>query len=267
MSTYAIGDIQGCFDPLMRLLEKIHFDVHKDKLWFVGDLVNRGPKSLETLRFIKDLGETATVVLGNHDLHLLAVHYGVRPTYTDDTLDAILTAKDRESLIEWLRKQKLAHYDAQLGYAMVHAGFAPMWDLKKSLKLAEEVSKTLQSKKITEFLTQMYGNEPDIWSDKLKSFTRLRVITNYLTRMRFCDQQGHLDLKTKASVLECPENFYPWFKVPGRKTEQQNILFGHWAALQGQADHPHVFALDTGIVWGGSLTAFCLETQERFSVS
>lgn len=267
MSTYAIGDVQGCFDPLMRLIEKINFDPHKDKLWFVGDIVNRGPKSLETLRFIKDLGSRAITVLGNHDLHLLAVHYGIRETYNDDTLDEILKAPDREQLINWLRTQKLVHYDNTLGYAMVHAGFAPMWDLKKALKLSEEVCKSLQSNQISEYLEQMYGNEPNIWNDKLKDFTRLRVITNYLTRIRFCDQQGHLDLNTKASINECPENFYPWFLVLGRKTENQNIIFGHWAALQGQANHPHIFALDTGIVWGGTLTAFCLETKERISVS
>lgn len=262
MPTYAIGDIQGCFSALQRLLDKIHFNEHKDTLWFVGDLVNRGPESLETLRFIKKL-PNRVVVLGNHDLHLMAVYFGIRKMYADDTIEDIINAPDCEQLISWLRQQPLVHYDAQLKYAMVHAGFAPMWDLKKALTLANEVSTVLKNENVTEYLKQMYGNEPTLWQDDLKGWERLRVITNYLTRMRYCDATGHLDLQVKD--LNAPPNFYPWFLVPNRKTANDNIIFGHWAALQGKADHPHVFALDTGIVWGRELTAMCLETREKFS--
>ena len=263
MSTYAIGDVQGCLDPLLKLLEIINFNPKHDTLWFVGDIINRGPKSLETLKLIKRLN--AKVVLGNHDLHLLAVHYGMRKCFEDDTLEDILAAPEREELIDWLRQQPLMHYDEKSDYAMVHAGIAPMWDLQQALNVAEEVSKVLKSPDIQDYLKHMYGNEPNIWDDSLTGYTRLRVITNYLTRLRFCDAQGHLDLKIKN--LDCPPNFYPWFLTPNRKTENQNIIFGHWAALDGNANHPHVFALDTGAVWGRRLTAMCLETQERFSVA
>lgn len=263
MNTYAIGDVQGCLDPLMRLLDKINFN-EQDELWFVGDLINRGPKSLETLRFIKNLGSRARIILGNHDLHLIAVHHEIRSMYPDDTLTEILAAKDRDELIHWLCQQPLVYHDATLGYTMVHAGIAPMWDLKEALTLANEVSDTLKNNDtIIEYLKNMYGNEPNVWSEELQGFTRLRVITNYLTRMRFCDARGRLDLKVKD--LNAPAHFYPWFLVPGRKTEKDNIIFGHWAALEGKADHPHVFALDTGIVWGRELTAFNLTTQEKIS--
>jgi bis(5'-nucleosyl)-tetraphosphatase (symmetrical) len=266
LATYAIGDVQGCLQPLLRLLAKISFEPKYDQLWFVGDLVNRGPASLEVLRFIKSLGGHAKVVLGNHDLHLLAVHYGVRQLYPDDTVQDILNAPDRMTLIDWLRCQTLAYYDPKLKFAMVHAGFAPMWDLQHALGLAEEVRAALQSEVVSDYLQHMYGNEPPLWDEALTGFSRLRVITNYLTRMRFCDAEGRLDLHTKARGAEAvPPGFYPWFLVPGRKTEQVDIVFGHWAALEGQADHPHVFALDTGVVWGRYLTAMCLETRELFT--
>lgn len=264
MSTYAIGDLQGCFSILKKLLAKINFNADKDELWFVGDLVNRGPESLETLRFIKNLGTRAKVVLGNHDLHLLAVYYGVRKSYPDDTLQEILAAPDSRALISWLSHQSLAYYDAKLKYLMVHAGVAPMWDLKKTLTLAHEVAQILQGSSMVDFLREMYGNNPDIWSDDLSGWARLRVITNYFTRMRYADAQGHLDLQTKD--LNPPADFYPWFTLPHRKTAQDNIIFGHWASLQGYVNEPHVFALDTGAVWGGKLTAFCLESQEYFSI-
>ena len=267
MSTYAIGDVQGCFKPLIQLVNKINFNPQHDCLWFVGDLVNRGPQSLEVLRFIKNLGDRTRVVLGNHDLHLLAVHYGVRQEYPDDTLQEILTAPDRGELIAWLQRQPLAYYDAALDFAMVHAGFAPMWNLQTALQHADEVSQVLQGEKVIAYLQHMYGNIPELWDESLQGFPRLRLITNYLTRMRFCDPYGRLDLKIKSSLLDAPKGFYPWFLVPERATADNNIVFGHWAALKGQAEHPHVFALDTGMVWGGCLTAMCLETQARFSVN
>jgi bis(5'-nucleosyl)-tetraphosphatase (symmetrical) len=265
MSTYAIGDVQGCFQALTQLLAKINFNAQKDELWFVGDLVNRGPESLTTLRFIKNLGTRARVVLGNHDLHLLAVYFNLRPMYTDDTLQEILDAPDADILLAWLRQQPLAYYDSKLKYLMVHAGVAPMWDLNTTLNLAQEVQDTLSGPEGIEFLKHMYGNEPDIWSNTLTGWERLRVITNYLTRLRYCDVQGHLDLKTKD--LHPAPNFYPWFAIPGRKTAQDDIIFGHWASLAGKAENPHVFALDTGAVWGGKLTALCLENRIKFSVS
>jgi bis(5'-nucleosyl)-tetraphosphatase (symmetrical) len=248
----------------MHLLEKLNFNPKQDTLWFVGDLVNRGPDSLNTLRFIKDLKNKAICVLGNHDLHLLALHFGVSNLTSEDTVGDILSAPDREELINWLQQQPLVHYDPILNYTMVHAGFAPMWSLEQALTLANEVSTALKSTEASEYLRHMYGNAPNLWNDQLQGFIRIRVITNYLTRIRFCDQAGHLDLKTKD--LNCPANFYPWFLVPGRKTATQNIIFGHWASLQGRSTHPHAFALDTGAVWGKELTAMCLETKAKFSV-
>lgn len=261
MPTYAIGDIQGCFDELQSLLRQAHFDEAKDRLWCVGDLVNRGPKSLETLRFLKNLGPCVKVVLGNHDLHLLAVHYGVKGFYQDDTIQDVLAAPDREDLIEWLRVQPLVHVGE--GYAMVHAGFCPSWTLEEAVALAGEVSDALKSIEIKAFLKAMYGNEPDHWSPELTGMDRLRVITNYLTRMRFCSADGRLLMNKKTSPLDCPEGYFPWFKVPGRRITSP-ILFGHWSALQGKTDTENVFALDTGVVWGGTLSAMRLEDQKRF---
>ena len=260
MATYAIGDIQGCFKQLQGLLAKIHFDPVQDNLWLVGDLVNRGPQSLETLRVLKSLGDRAKIVLGNHDLHLLAVHYGVRECYPDDTISDILNAPDREELIEWLRQQPLVYYSAP--YVMVHAGFCPSWTLSEALTLGQEVSDQLKGPEIVAFLKEMYGNEPDSWSPDLHGLTRLRVITNYLTRMRFCSEAGRLSISKKTAPLDCPESDYPWFKVPNRQI-QTPIIFGHWSALQGETQTENVFALDTGVVWGGPLTAMNLETQRR----
>jgi bis(5'-nucleosyl)-tetraphosphatase (symmetrical) len=260
--TYAIGDIQGCFHELSGLLRQIHFDEGQDTLWCVGDLVNRGPRSLTTLRFLRNLGVRVKVVLGNHDLHLLAVYYGVKGFYSDDTIQDILEAPDREDLIEWLRVQPLIHIDQ--GYVMVHAGFCPSWTLEEAVLLAGEVSNVLKSTEIKAFLKAMYGNEPDHWSPKLTGMDRLRVITNYLTRMRFCSAEGRLLMTKKTSPFDCPKGYFPWFKVPGRRISYP-IVFGHWSALQGKTDTENVFALDTGVVWGGTLTAMRLEDQKRFN--
>ncbi len=262
MSTYAVGDIQGCFDELQGLLQQIHFDDTRDTLWCVGDLVNRGPKSLETLRFLKSLGARVKVVLGNHDLHLLAVHYGVKDFYPDDTIQDVLGAPDREELIEWLRAQPLVHTGE--GYVMVHAGFCPSWTVEAAVAFAGEVSDALKSKELAHFLKAMYGNDPDHWSPGLKGMDRLRVITNYLTRMRFCSADGHLLMGKKTSPIDCPEGYFPWFKAPHREIVTP-IIFGHWSALQGKTDTENVFALDTGVVWGGALTAMRLEDQKRFT--
>jgi len=265
MATYAIGDIQGCYDSLLQLLDKINFDPLHDTLWFTGDLVNRGPKSLEVLRFIKKLKNTH-VVLGNHDLHLLSVVYtGVRLD-PKNNLQAILNASDLEELCIWLRNRSLLHHDPILGYTLVHAGFPPTWDLDKALLCAEEVETILRGKYYIEFLKNMYGNEPSQWSDNLIGWERLRCITKCLTRLRFCDIKGNLELTAKGGN-PISNNYLPWFKIPNRHSKNLNILFGHWAALQGQTNEPNVYALDTGCVWGRRLTAMRLEDKVRISIA
>lgn len=266
MPTYAIGDIQGCFSALEQLLQKIQFNPSRDVLWFTGDLVNRGSQSLETLRFIKKLGHNQQIVLGNHDLHLLAVAHDTHVGWEDDTLVPILKAPDRDELIDWLLHQPLLHRDEKLGYVMVHAGLAPQWDIETASVLAREVECVLQSTMRVEFFRHMYGNMPDQWQSDLQDWDRLRCITNYLTRARFCYPDGRLELKAKENVNPADTDLLPWFRVPARKTENTKIIFGHWAALGGVTNTPNVFALDTGCVWGFSLTAMRLDDGERFSV-
>ncbi|QUX94690.1 diadenosine tetraphosphatase [Marinomonas sp. CT5] len=265
MSTYVIGDLQGCLAPLIQLLEQIQYKAGQDKLWFAGDLINRGNESLETLRFIKSLGNNATVVLGNHDLHLLAVSYGFGKLKRGDTLSEILTASDRDELMEWLRHQPLFHYDEQLNTVMTHAGIPPCWDLHQAQALAEEVENELKSDNVDEFLSAMYGNKPNKWSDDLTGQDRLRAITNYLTRMRFCDENSKLDLASKEGINTATKGYAPWFNYPSKVPESCHIVFGHWAALEGKTQKERIHALDTGCVWGGSLTALRLEDRQRFS--
>ena len=249
---YLIGDLQGCCDALARLLEKIDFSPSRDRLHLLGDLVNRGPDSLTTLRRLQSLGDAAHCLLGNHDLHLLATAAGVRAPHKGDTLDAILQAPDREALLEWLRRQRLAAR-AQ-GWLMVHAGVVPQWDAAQVLALAEEVHALLRGPELADFLPQMYGNEPDRWSDALTGAPRLRFIINVLTRIRFCNAKGRLDFKTKEGLGTAPEGFMPWFDVPQRRTAGEPVAFGHWSTL-GLVQRPDLLALDTGCVWGGELTA------------
>lgn len=265
MATYVIGDLQGCLTPLVQLLEQISYSPGQDKLWFAGDLINRGHESLETLRFIKSLGDNATVVLGNHDLHLLAISFGHGKLKRGDTLMEILTARDRDELIDWLRSQPLCHYDAELNIIMSHAGIPPCWDLSKTLTLAKEVEDKLQSDNVDEYFATMYGNTPDLWDDKLTGLDRLRAITNYLTRMRFCDENSKLDLKSKEGVDTAAKGYAPWFNYPTKLPEGCHIVFGHWAAIEGETKKSRIHALDTGCVWGGSLTALRLEDMQRFS--
>jgi bis(5'-nucleosyl)-tetraphosphatase (symmetrical) len=267
MSVYAIGDIQGCYEPLMRLLALIEFDADKDQLWIAGDLVNRGPNSLEVLRFIRQLGDQAKVVLGNHDLHLLAVACGAKESKRKDTLDAIFKASDREELIHWLHQQPLIHHDKELAYTMVHAGIPPQWSLAQAQALADEVASCLRGPDAEHFLHNMYGNTPDCWDNKLRGTDRLRMITNYLTRMRFCSAKGKLDLINKQGAENAPANMKPWYAHHNRKTASDNILFGHWAALLGHTNTAKAFALDTGCVWGQRLSAMRLNDQQIFSVS
>lgn len=268
MADYAIGDIQGCYDPLMRLLEKIHFDDQADRLWFVGDLVNRGPQSLEVLRFIKSLTIKPQITLGNHDLHLLGRLFGSHQRKNaDDSLDAILQAPDAQELGHWLRKQNILCYDTELAIVMSHAGIAPVWSLDEARACALELEAMLSGDNFQAFLDQMYGNQPDCWSQELTGMDRLRVITNYFTRMRFCDERGRLILTYKGSVKKAPEGLYPWYLVPGRIPIEVDLVFGHWAALEGQCPISTIYAIDTGCLWGGQLTALHLQSRQRFSVS
>jgi bis(5'-nucleosyl)-tetraphosphatase (symmetrical) len=254
MAIYAVGDIQGCYDALRRLLDKINFDSTRDQLWAVGDLVNRGPQSLETLQFCHDLGSSFLTVLGNHDLHLLAIASGQESPRKSDTLDEILKAPDRDELLHWLQNQPLFHYDSQLGVAMVHAGIPPQWDLEKTMSLAAEVETVLRSEQSDTYFSQMYGNQPDLWDDDLSGSDRLRLITNYLTRMRFCSTEGRLELSTKLGPEAAPAGYFPWFALTKRKVTEVPIIFGHWASLMGHTEQSNLVALDTGCVWGGQLT-------------
>jgi len=260
MSTYVVGDIQGCLQPLKCLLKAVSFNPDKDMLWSVGDVVNRGPKCLKTLRFLYKMRDNLVMVLGNHDLHLLAVAAGVRAPSSSDTLDKILAAKDRDKLLHWLLHRPLIHHEH--GYTMVHAGIPPQWTIDDALARAWEVEDVLQSPRCNEFFKAMYGNQPDVWSDDLEGMERLRVITNYLTRLRYCTKKGVLDLESKGPSPNAGKPVSAWFSHPNRKTKDDKILFGHWASIEGHTDSPNAIALDTGCVWGGSLSFYCLETGE-----
>lgn len=264
MSTYAIGDLQGCLEPLQRLLDHVNFDPSEDKLWLVGDLINRGPDSLQTLRLVYQLRHSVTAVLGNHDLHFLAVALGHRQKGRHDTLDALLEANDLGPMVAWLRHCPLLYRDSQLGFTMVHAGIPPIWDLEQAEACSGEVEAVLQSDQLEHYLAHMYGNEPSRWDDQLVGPERWRLITNYFTRMRFCTAEGELELHTKASAEQHPAGFLPWFAHPEHRCRRDKIVFGHWAALRGQATANNVYALDTGCVWGGSLTALRLEDERLF---
>ncbi len=265
MATYAIGDIQGCLEPLQCLLKEIEFNPPNDRLWLAGDLINRGPDTLATLRFLYELRDSITIVLGNHDLHFIAVYYGLRKRGKNDTLDELLRAPDCADLVYWLRQQKLLHHDPLLNFTMVHAGIPPQWDLSEALAHAREVENVLQGDKIENFLVGMYGNLPSRWDENLDGVDRLRLITNYFTRMRFCNAEGELELQTKESADAAPPGFAPWFSYLARKTCSEKIIFGHWAALEGRTNVNNVFALDTGCVWGGALSALRLEDEAPFS--
>jgi len=249
---YLIGDLQGCCDAFERLLAEIGFSPSRDHVSVLGDLVNRGPQSLPVLRRLRGLGSAATCLLGNHDLHLLAVAYGVRPLHRNDTLSAILDAPDRLAWLDWLRQRPLAAQDN--GWLLVHAGVPPQWDAADTLRHAAEAEEMLRSPGIAAFLPQMYGNQPARWTETLRGADRLRFTINALTRMRLCSADGTLDFKAKGSAERAPPGLMPWFDVPGRRTEGVPIAFGHWSTL-GLTLRPDLMALDTGCVWGGALTA------------
>lgn len=259
MAVYAIGDVQGCFDELKALLNNINFDPAQDTLWFAGDLVNRGTKSLDVLRYVKSLGDNAITVLGNHDLHLLAVHAGIKNTNNDD-IKAILSADDCDELIGWLRKRPLFHHDEQLGYSLVHAGLAPQWNHALSQQCANELQDILRGDQYQDFLHNMYGDKPRKWKDDLEGWDRLRFICNSFTRIRFCKKKsGKLALDEKGPPDMKNSEFAPWFAVEGRQSQDMNILFGHWSTL-GAYHSTGLHCLDTGCVWGGKLTALRIDT-------
>lgn len=260
MATYAIGDVQGCYDELRLLLEKIAFDPARDRLWFVGDLVNRGPKSLDVLRFVRSLGDRAIVVLGNHDLHLIAFAEGFWKKRGGDTLDAVIAAPDRAELIGWLRARPLMHVEG--GYAMVHAGLLPGWSIPRGCSLAREVERALAAPGYREFLAHMYGSTPERWADTLDGWDRLRAIVNVMTRMRFCSRND--DIEVRASGTQPPHGFQPWFDLRPAG-EESTLVCGHWSTL-GLKVTEHALLIDTGCVWGGALTAARLEDREILQV-
>jgi bis(5'-nucleosyl)-tetraphosphatase (symmetrical) len=261
MATYVIGDIQGCCDSLEALVAQLPLNPQRDRLWMVGDLVNRGPKSLKTLRRIISAGARATCVLGNHDFHLLACAAGAKKAQASDTLAGVLRARDHSDLIDWVRHRPLAH--AQGNTLMVHAGVLPQWNLTDTLRLAAEVSTRLKSRHWVDFMHELYGNAPAHWSDGLKGNERLRMIVNVLTRLRYLNADGSMDFKSKLAPDRHP-NLIPWFAVKGRKTLKNRLVFGHWSTL-GLINTPHLIATDTGCVWGRSLTAIRLEDHQVFT--
>ncbi|MCK4869616.1 MAG: symmetrical bis(5'-nucleosyl)-tetraphosphatase [Gammaproteobacteria bacterium] len=266
MAIYAIGDVQGCFDELQQLLRLVAYDTQQDELWFVGDLVNRGPKSLEVLRFIKSL-VNVKIVLGNHDLHLLTLFHGQDPLFKQHNLEAVINAPDGTELINWLRKLPLLYHDPDSGFVMAHAGIYPWWNLHEAKSYAEEVERVLASDDYVEFLEHMYGNKPDCWSDNLAGNERLRFILNAFVRMRFATQDGRLDFDNVGGPEQASAGFVPWYEVDNRPLADTKIIFGHWAALRGKVSASHIYALDEGCVWGGNLTAMRLDDGERFSVA
>jgi bis(5'-nucleosyl)-tetraphosphatase (symmetrical) len=258
VTRYAIGDVQGCYQELRALLAQLKFSPDSDRLWFVGDLVNRGPKSLEVLKFVRALGDNAVSVLGNHDLHLLAVAFGSRRKRKSDTLDEVLAAADRDALLEWLITRPLAHLDER-GDFLVHAGLVPQWTVGMALELAREVESALRTDPRALF-DNMYGDEPSRWSDTLSGMDRLRFAINVLTRLRVCTSDGQVDLKMKGKPPRGHATLQPWFDVEGRRSADTRIVFGHWSAL-GLVVRKDVVGLDSGCVWGGTLTAFDLDTD------
>lgn len=263
MAVWAIGDVQGCLPELQRLLERLRFDPARDRLWFCGDLVNRGGQSLEVLRLVRQLGDAAVVTLGNHDLSLLAVSLRdeAAQARVNPELRAVLFAPDRNELLDWLRTRRLLHHDAALGYTLVHAGFAPRWTLKQAQRAATEIERELRSPQHARLLGHLFGNRPAVWHPGLKGLDRLRAGINVLTRMRYVDVRGRMDFDAKGEPGTQPAGLYPWFEVPGLARRETRIAFGHWSAL-GRFAGLGVYGLDTGCVWGGMLTAMRLDSSE-----
>ena len=269
MSTYAIGDVQGCYPELRALLRECGFDARRDRLWFAGDLVNRGPRSLEVLRFVTDLGDRAHVVLGNHDLHLVASHRGIRRPRARDTFHDVLDAADGEALVDWLRGRPMLHRDPERRFVMVHAGIPPAWTIDEGVCLGSELSEALRGPDHSWLLSGMYGNKPDRWRDSLAGLDRLRFVTNAFTRMRYCHADGRLDFSETLPPGAQDASLVPWYTLRDADADGARIVFGHWATLQLLAPLPrslHVRHVDSGCVWGGSLTALRLDDDREFSV-
>ncbi len=264
MAIYAIGDIQGCYDQLLTLLDFIQFDKKSDQLWFAGDLVNRGPKSLETIRFVKSLGSSAVTVLGNHDLHLLATAFKQRKPHKKDSLTTILHAPDCDELLYWLRHQPLFHYNDD--YCLLHAGLPPQWDFANTKAMANKAEKILQGDDHIEFFKNMYGDKPDKWHSDLKGMEKIRFIVNCFTRIRYCDKSGRLDFNHSGPLGSQPQHLIPWFEAPNRQSTDMKIIFGHWSTL-GYHQSDNCYGIDTGCLWGGQLTAIKLGKKvKRFSI-
>ena len=259
MATYAIGDLQGCYSELEQLLAKIQFNPQHDQVWFVGDLVNRGPQSLTTIQFVRNLGEAAKCVLGNHDIHLIACYCGVQSCKPKSSLNQILEHEDVDEIIHWLRHQPLLYSDPSVNWTMVHAGLLPQWDFTTAQSCARQVEQQLRSADYAEFLSHAYGNEPNQWQSQLNDQDRWRVTLNAFTRLRLCDQHGAMDFDYKGPLDGHPDHLHAWFNVP-RKSQDINIIFGHWSAL-GLINKPNLLALDTGCLWGNQLTAARIDTQ------
>ena len=259
MTTYVIGDLQGCLTPLQRLLAHIDFDPTQDALWFVGDIINRGPQSLDTLRFVKALGDCAITVLGNHDLHLLGVVHGVRKASGKDTLGDILHAPDRDELCHWLSRQPLMHTDKKLGHTLVHAGIHPHWSLTLAQTMADRVQEALRHD-LDDFLSNMYGNTPAKWCKDLNTEEQRRFAVNAFTRMRYCTADGTLDFDFNGPPMSAPQKLHPWYRTPNREPLDTCVVFGHWSSHPSMAGS-HVIPTDRGCVWGGPLTAYAIETR------
>ncbi len=266
MATYVVGDIQGCYQEFDELLERLEFDPGQDRLWLVGDLVNRGPRSLDVVRRVRSLGDAASVVLGNHELHLLAIRYGGHTPKLGDTFTDLLTVDDIDEICEWMRSLPFLVIDEHLGYVMTHAGIPHIWDLQKAQVLADEVHAVIRGDDYREYFAGLYGDEPACWRDDLRGLDRWRLITNCFTRMRLVDERGCLDFAYKGDLKNAPSGWFPWYQLRERNPLPVTIVFGHWAALGGGQLSERAIALDTGCVWGRELTAMCLESGEFTSI-
>lgn len=265
MSTYLIGDVHGCYDELIALLAQVEFDPRRDTLWLTGDLVARGPGSLEVLRYVKSLGDSVRLVLGNHDLHLLAVFAGISRNKPKDRLKSLLEAPDADELLNWLRRQPLLQVDEEKKLVMAHAGITPQWDLETAQQCARDVEAVLSSDSYPFFLDAMYGDMPNHWSNELSGLARLRFISNAFTRMRYCFPNGQLDMYSKEAPEDAPAPLKPWFAIPGPVSNAYSIAFGHWASLEGRGTPEGIYALDTGCCWGGELTCLRWEDKQYFT--
>jgi bis(5'-nucleosyl)-tetraphosphatase (symmetrical) len=266
MATYAIGDIQGCYEEFARMLDEIDFRTDRDHLWLLGDLINRGPDNVSVVRRVMAMGDSAVTVLGNHDLHFLAVHRGGHTPNRGDTFIDLLESRLADEASDWYRHQRFFYRDKSLGYVMAHAGIPHLWKIKRAASLASEVEKVIQGARCEHYFQEMYGNEPNVWRDDLEGMSRWRVITNYFTRMRLVDAAGALNFSHKGALDDAPAGLSPWFAFERPQAVRQNILFGHWAALEGHTGDDRFIGLDTGCVWGRSLTAMRLEDGKRFQV-